>query len=101
MCIRDRVGTAGTIALRSTFQVQIRNNGTINGSVIGGTGFPDFIDTRSGTINGDELLNDGADRLIARLGQDRFVDNVNGVIDGGEGIYLLELIVSQDLTPVS
>lgn len=92
------ISTNGPVALRSTFQVNLINSGTINGSVIGGSGFDDRIDTKDGTINGDVILNDGNDRLIATLGASRFIDNVSGVVDGGNGTDLLELVVRQDRT---
>ena len=90
------ISTNGPIALRSMFQVNLINSGTISGSVIGGSGFDDRIDTKDGTINGDVILNDGNDRLIATLGASRFIDNVSGVADGGNGIDLLELVVRED-----
>lgn len=90
------IGTNGTIALRSDFQLQVNNRGTIDGAVVGGNGFDDFVDTHLGTINGDVLLNGADDRLAAALGTGRLVGNVSGTIDGGEGTDLLELYVERD-----
>jgi uncharacterized protein YhjY with autotransporter beta-barrel domain len=90
------ISSNGSIALRSAFQVNIINSGTINGSIIGGSGFDDRIYTPDGTINGDVFLNGGNDRLIARIGDSRLVDSVTGTVDGGAGNDLLELIVDRD-----
>lgn len=90
------ISSNGSIAMRSAFQVNIINFGTINGSVIGGSGFDDRIYTPEGTINGDVFLNGGNDRLIARIGDSRLVASVTGTVDGGAGNDLLELIVDRD-----
>ncbi len=90
------IGSGGPIAIRSTFQVSLINAGTINGSIVGGDGFPDRIDTRAGIVNGSILLNRGDDRLITTIGQNTLVGNVFGTIDGGTGTDLLEVIVGQN-----
>ncbi|RVT43830.1 autotransporter domain-containing protein [Sphingobium algorifonticola] len=90
------VSSAGPVALISTFQVSLINAGTINGGIVGGSGFDDRIDTRSGVINGSVTLNDGNDLLVARLGANTLVENVTGPIDGGSGTDVLELIAGRD-----
>jgi len=90
------IAAAGGSALRSSFQVTLINAGTITGSVLGGTGFFDRIDTRAGTINGDVRLDAGDDLLIARIGDAQLVGGITGTIDGGTGTDVLELIVGAD-----
>lgn len=90
------ISTLGPVALRSAFQVNIRNEGTINGSIIGGSGFGDEIDTGLGTVNGDVLLNDGDDILTAELGIGRWIGNISGTVDGGAGMDILALAVLHD-----
>jgi autotransporter-associated beta strand protein len=90
------VSAAGPVALSSRFQVSLTNAGTINGGIVGGSGFDDRIDTRSGVINGSVTLNGGNDLLVARLGANTLVENVTGLIDGGAGTDVLELFAGQD-----
>jgi hypothetical protein len=90
------ISTQGAVALRSAFQLNLYNKGTITGSVIGGSGFSDYIDTRSGMIDGDVRLNDGDDILIAAFGAGGRVSNISGQIDGGAGNDILSLTVSGD-----
>lgn len=90
------VSTTGPVALRSDFQVSIRNAGIIKGSIIGGNGFGDEIDTSLGTIDGDVLLNDGDDILTAALGIGRWTGNISGTADGGAGMDILALAVLDD-----
>lgn len=90
------VSSAGPVAIGSTFQVTLVNAGTINGGIVGGSGFDDRIDTRSGVINGSIAFNGGNDRLITAIGEVGLVGNINGSIDGGTGTDVLELIVAQD-----
>ena len=90
------IGTSGPIALRSTFQVALTNAGTINGGIVGGSGFDDLIDTRAGIIYGSVSLNGGNDRLITAIGATTLVGNITGAVDGGAGTDLLELVVGQN-----
>ncbi len=90
------IGTSGPIALRSSFQVSLTNAGTINGGIIGGSGFDDLIDNRAGVINGSVSLNGGNDRLVTAIGATTLVGNISGALDGGAGTDLIELVVGED-----
>lgn len=97
------ISTAGEVALQGVTQAVVTNAGEITGSVIGGSGgmftvSGDRIDNARGQINGDVRLNAGDDYLLARMGADTLIDGITGVIDGGDGVDVLDLSVNEDRT---
>lgn len=95
------IGSAGSTAIRSGgYSFGMANRGTVNGDIIATTS-SSYLDNRSGTINGSVVFGTGDDRLIARTTDGQNVAGITGTIDGGAGIDILELIVSSNLTLTS
>jgi hypothetical protein len=95
------IGSAGSTAIRvGGFGFSMTNRGAVNGSIIANTSTA-YLDNRIGTINGGVIFGTGNDRLIARTTDGQNVAGITGAIDGGAGVDILELVVSNNLTLTS
>ena len=96
-----RIASAGGVAIRSAGALQITNAGAIVGSVVStaAAGRSSLIDTTAGTIDGDLLLGDGDDTLLAGFDfTTGRVAGVSGRVDGGGGIDTLAARIDADTT---
>ncbi len=72
------------------------NSGTIYGNIIARA--YSVIDSTKGMINGNILLGDGDDLIVAAIGDNGdLVIGINGEIDGGTGVNAISLAVSTDI----
>lgn len=96
------ISAADATAIRATGALTLYNDGTIIGSVQGGSsGYPgDYVDqSGGGTIRGDVRLGGGADTFVGRIDADgNFQTGVSGILDGGASEDTLVGAVSGHVT---
>ena len=75
----------------------LTNSGTIQGNIVARGA--STIDSTAGTIEGDVLLGDGDDIIIAALDENnRLKTGITGQIDGGAGVNAIALAIAADAT---
>jgi len=86
------IRTAGPTAVRAA-NLTLSNRGVIDGSVIvSNSSDPSSIDsTNGGSINGDVLLGDADDMIVASFANNTLETGVHGILDAGGGIDTLRL----------
>jgi uncharacterized protein with beta-barrel porin domain len=87
----------GGQAIHAGSNLYLTNTGTIQGTIVARGA--STIDSSAGTIEGDVLLGDGDDIVIAALDEDnRLKTGITGLIDGGAGINAIALSIAADAT---
>lgn len=87
----------GGQAIYAGSNLTLTNAGTIQGTIVARGA--STIDNSAGTIEGDVLLGDGDDIVIAALDEDnRLKTGITGLIDGGAGINAIALSIAADAT---
>ena len=94
------ISASGGVALEAVDTLNLINSGSIIGDVVvtSGAGFlgSNFVDSTQGIIDGDLILGNADDILVASINGGTLFTGVTGLVDGGAGQDRVQLNVSQD-----